>query len=378
MKKNRLYYAFAILIFMASCQDTLESKKAELVKLKDEAYELKIKINELEKEIAILDPDFTKDNDKSPLVSVITVEKKPFQRKIDVRGTVESRRNVTVSAESMGTIQRISVKEGDVVQQGQVIMQIESDVLRNNIVEVKTALTLAETLFEKQSNLWKNGIGTEMQYLQAKNNKESLEKKLNTLQSQLKLSTVKAPFSGTIERLAVREGEMASPGFPLLRLVSLNDMYLNAEVSERFVGKFKKGDAAELEFGFMSELIPATVYSVGQVINDQNRTFSIEVSLPAKSDLFRPNQVGVVKLKDYENPEALIVPSEIIQKDSKGEYVFVVEKSNDKSIASKRHITRGVTFKNETEILEGLKPQDQVVFKGYRSVSEGASVKIAE
>jgi membrane fusion protein, multidrug efflux system len=377
MKKNSIFLVLALVIFITACNEDLAQKKAQLVKLKEESHELMDKINKLETEIASLDPEFAKEQDKSTLVSVINIERIPFQRKIDVRGTVSSRKNINISSESMGSIQRILVKEGDVVQQGQTLMQIDAEVLRNNFSEVKTALELAETVYLKQSNLWENKIGTEIQYLQAKNNKESLERKLVTLQSQLKLSTVKAPFAGTIEKVAVREGEMAAPGIPLMRLVSLKDMYLEAEVSERFIGKFNKGDIAEIDFNFLPQSIPSTIFSVGQVINEQNRTFTVEVELPGKSDFLRPNQIGIVKLKDYENPEAIIVPSQIILKDSKGDYVFIVEQTDGKTVARKQHIKRGITFNNQTEVLEGLNPKDQVILKGYRNISDGVAIKIA-
>lgn len=378
MKNNAFYFLVALVALLTACgADGVEQKKAQLMKHKEELHELKIKINQLEKELTEIDPEYAKEQDKSTLVTVLNLTEKPFAHFMDVRGTVESRKNVTLSAETMGRILKINVKEGDYVQVGQTLLIIDAEVIRKNIEELKTALELAETVYAKQANLWKNNIGTEIQYLQAKNNKESLERRLATAYSQLQLATVKAPFSGHVDKVLVKEGEMASPGFPLFRIVSLQDMYVQADVSERYIGKFRKGDSVGIIFPSLNKELSSQIYSLSQVIDQQNRTFSVEVSLPGEGNLFRPNQLSVLRMRDYSNPNALVVPSEIIQKDNHGEYVFVAEKNGEKLVAKKRHIKRGVSYNNETEVLDGLTSNDKVIFKGYRNVSDGVAIKIA-
>ena len=221
-KINNIIHFVVVSIVLVSCgggsKGGLEAKKAELETLRAEAIELNGKIETLEKEISEMDPNAVK-GVKEILISSVILEEAPFFHKIDVRGSVDSRNNISVSAETSGRIERINVTEGQYVQAGQLLIELDSDILENNISEVETNLELAKVVFQRQRRLWQQNIGTEIQYLQAKTNKESLERRLSTLRSQLAQSSVKAPISGTVENVGARIGEMAMGGLPLLQIV---------------------------------------------------------------------------------------------------------------------------------------------------------------
>lgn len=378
MYKSFTLSTVIILFMAASCsqQETndLEAKKAQLASYNQEMTDLESKIKALEREIAQADPEFAAELNTYTLVSTIPVEQKKFVHQIEARAIVESRKNIVVSSESMGRITSIKVKEGDQVSQGQVILTIDSEILRNNIEELKTSIDLAKVVYERQSNLWENNIGTEIQYLQAKNNYESLERKLETANSQLAKSVIRAPFSGNVDHMFVREGEMAQMGGPIVRIVSLKDMYLKADISEAHIGKFKIGDVVEVEFPSLNKKFESKVTAVGQVIEPANRTFTLEIGLNNNDPLIKPNLTAIVKLTDYVNAEALVVPTEIIQKDNKGDYVYVVEKKDDGTIASRVHITLGKSFQNESEIIAGLSSNHSVISRGFREVTDGMMV----
>src|SRR5690606_14136693 len=195
---------------------------------------------------------------------------------------------VMISAETAGTIERVHVKEGQRVGAGQVLVTLDAAILRNAVAELKTSLELANTIFEKQSRLWEQKIGTEVQYLEAKNNKESLERKLATTQSQLAQAVVKAPFAGTVDDVTAREGEMASPGVPLVRITSPQDTYIKADISERYIGKLGVGDEVEVYFPVQDMRAKSTIAAVSQVINPENRTFSVEVKIPKVDITLKP------------------------------------------------------------------------------------------
>ncbi|MFZ1807686.1 MAG: efflux RND transporter periplasmic adaptor subunit, partial [Cyclobacteriaceae bacterium] len=295
-----------ILLIVAACggsegDKNLEAKKAELDKARAQLQEVKGTITELEKEISELDPEFARQNTKAILVSTFVAEKKPFEHKVEVRGSVESRRNVFLSAQTGGEIKRINVQEGQRVSQGQTLIELDADVVRRSIAELKTSLELATTVYEKQSKLWEQKIGTEVQYLQAKNNKESLENKLSTTYAQLNLAMIKAPFAGTVDQLPARVGEMAGPGVQLIRIVSTDEMYLKTDVSERFIGRFKAGDKVDIFFPLIDKTVSTVISSVGQVINEENRTFEVEAKLPKVNFVVKPNQVVILQLLDYVN-----------------------------------------------------------------------------
>ncbi len=376
MKKFTLVALLGALITLTACEKGLEEKKAELAEMKEELKTLENDIKELEQEIAELDPTFNQKKVNYTLVSTLPVASKAFEHKIEVRGGVESRRNIMVSSETAGRVLRLHVKEGDFVQGGSALVDVDAQTIKDNIAELETSLDLANAVFERQANLWKRKIGTEIQYLQAKNNKESLERRLKTARTQLSYAYVKAPFSGTIEQVNIKEGEMVQPGLPLLRVVSLKNMYITASVSERQVGNFKKGDVVDVTFPSLDRKMKSTISAVGQVIDNLNRTFEIEVSLPADEAAVRPNMTAILLLTDYATDAAMVVPTNLIQADNKGQFLYKVEKGEEGEMATKAHIKIGKSYEGETEVLGGLSGQETIIDKGFRDVSEGALVKI--
>lgn len=380
MKNTYLIITFAALVAACSAPTDkaaeLEAKKKQLEQAQVDLATIKSKIAQLEKEISEADPNFARQISKAILVSTFTAEKKAFEHKIEVRGAVESRRNILITAQTGGEIQKVHVREGQNVSKGQVLVSLNADIIRNSIAELKTALELANSVYEKQARLWEQKIGTELQYLQAKNNKESLERKLATAYAQLDQAIIKAPFSGTIDQLPAREGEVAGPGMPLVRVVSLDDTYIKADVSERFIGKFKAGDPVEVYFPSQDKKLNTKVASVSQVINAENRTFIVEVQLPRVDFIVKPNQVVVLNLRDYLSEATLAVPTRIIQKDEDGQFIFAVDDREGRLLAKKIHITTGITSMTETEVVAGLKGDEQIVDQGYRDLTEGVEVEI--
>ncbi len=377
MKRSVQKLCVGILVFAAACspQDDVDKKKEKLKELKAEAQEIKLKINALEEEIIGEDSVFASEQDKSTLVSTLPLEKKTFVHHIEVRGSVESKKNIRISAETSGAVLGINVQEGDYVKKGTVLLRIEAETMRNNIAELRTSLELATTIYEKQANLWAQKIGTEVQYLQAKNNKESLERSLTTVQSQLAKAVVRAPFSGFVDQLDVRVGEMVMPGTPLLGIVSMDEMYVTADIAENYIGKIEQGDSITISFPTLGKEVRTRVSSLGRVINPQNRTFSLETRLPKNTDYLKPNQVAILKLKDYEKENAIVVPTNLVQSDSKGDFVYLYKTTNGKATAEKVMIERGVTYENETEVLSGLTGNEVIIDKGFRDVSDGVLVK---
>lgn len=376
MKAFRISTLFVLAaVVVASCgqnTDTLEAKKARVEEARTEIKALHDEIAALEKEIASEDPDFGKVEDRATLVTTVPAAQTDFSHKIQVRGNVQSRTNVYISAETMGQLTAVNIVEGQYVNRGQVLATIDSETLEKNIAEVESQLSFATTVFEKRDRLWKQNIGTEIDYLQAKNNKESLEKSLETLKTQLDKTKIKAPFSGTIEEVPVSAGQIVQPGTPVAFLVSNENMYIHAEVSEAFVGKFKRGDAVNVTIPALGESFESTVTSVGSVINAASRTFTIEVKLPKVDQYLKTNLVTVLELTDYRVDDAIVIPSRIIQEDLKGTYVYKVNGSK----AQKVHIQLGKTYGSQTEVLAGLTAGESIVDKGGRTIADGTSVNI--
>tara|TARA_R110001592_G_scaffold80822_3_gene240355 strand:+ start:2029 stop:3204 length:1176 start_codon:yes stop_codon:yes gene_type:complete len=378
MKAKSIATIFLAVLTVAACGpksegEGLDAKKQELKDSRVQLQEIRNKIETIEAEIAEADPTFFNGSGAATLVTTVTTEKKKFDHKIEVRGTVMSRTNVYVSAESMGLLTTLKVIEGQSVKKGQLLGTIDSEQLERSIDEVKNQLEYATTIFEKRERLWKKNIGTEVDYLTAKNNKESLEKQLSTLSIQLSKTNIVAPFSGSIEEVPVKAGEVVQPGSPIVFLVSNSDMYINAEVSEAYLGKVKVGDSVDIQVPSMNKDFTSKILSIGNVINPASRTFTIEVKLPSEASNAKVNIVSILGLTDYTNNEAITIPSRIIQEDLEGNFVYVLDAAQK---ATKVHVKLGLSHDHETEVLSGLKGGEVIVDKGNRTIADGTTVKV--
>lgn len=372
----KLLPLFLIIFLAGSCGSDpggdLEAKKAELEKLKVQSNDLALSIKQLEAELVVLDPDFAKKSQKTILVTVDSARKGMFEHFVEVTGSVLSKKNVSISSEAAGIILEVPAIEGMRARKGQVLARVNTESIQRNIDELQNSLDLAATLFEKQERLWKQEIGTEVQYLESKNRKEGLERSLKTLMTQLDRGTIKAPFDGTVESVRVRTGELVQPGMAMFQYVGENDLFIEADISESYVSVVKKGDFVNVGFPSIDQEFLTKVSAIGSIININNRTFKVEVFLPKMENL-KPNMISVLKIKDYENPNGVIVPSHIILSDTKGDYLFAVVNN----VAKKTYVKRGKTFESQTEILEGLVGNEILVDKGFREVGDNFNVKIS-
>lgn len=381
MKKLIYFLIFSLLIVVGACggdSNTLESKKETLREKQKQLEQLAAEIRVLEKEIQGKDPNFQLTREDAILVTTLALKTQDFESFLEVQGSVESDKNIVLSSETNGIIRSMPVSEGQFVAQGQLLVSQGSEVISNQIFEVQTRLELAKTILEKRKNLWEQKIGTEIQYLEAKNNVEALERQLGTLRAQAGLSNVYAPFSGVVEEIIAKRGQNAGPGSPLLRLVSTNQVTVVAEISESYLGKVKTGNTVKIEFPALGKEIETPITRISETINPDNRTFKIEMKLNNPDRSLKPALLAKVKVQDYTQADAVVIPTNLIQKDKVGEFIFVVAQKEKRTVAKKIYITKGKTYSNQTEILKGLKGDEQLINKGFREVVDGEFIKIIE
>jgi RND family efflux transporter MFP subunit len=249
-------------------------------------------------------------------------------------------------------------------------------VLENSIAELNTQINLAEIIYKKQSSLWDQKIGSEIQYLEAKNNQEAIEKRLASMYTELRKTKVRAPFNGSIDQVPVKEGEFMMMGMPMIRIVSLSELYIKADVSERYVGKFKKGDEVDVYLPASEEHVLSKVMAVSDVINLDNRTFNVEVDLAGIGQELKPNMVVVLQLTDYHKENAMVIPTKIIQNDDIGPFVFKVKDNGTGKVAEKMHIETGASYRSLTEVNKGLTKGEQIISQGFRELSDGMAIRI--
>lgn len=373
---NRLLIIVLIISFCAC--DSEKSNDAIKVKIKEN----KEKISELQQKNLQLDSLLKangggKSIKKYLSVSVKEMNNEFFSHQFQANGEVEAIKSAFISPEMNGQIKAVHVKEGQRVTAGQLLVSLNNNVLKNTIEEVKTSLELATTIFNKKKELWEQKIGSEIDFLQAKNQKESLEQKLKTLSAQLDMTFIKAPFAGIVDEITLKKGELAAPGMQVIRLVNLSQMYVNAEISERYLASIKKGDSVWVEFPTYEGMkFKTKIHRTGNVINPQNRTFKIQLKVANIDEKLKPNIMAIIHLSDYQSNEALLLPSQAIKQDLKGKYIYKITSKNNEFFAKKIYIKTGLSDNTNTMITKGISRGEKVIIAGAALVKDGSRVKI--
>jgi len=376
MKKYLVILIAVVVAGVTSCTDTNDPKviAEKIGQYKSQIVDLQTKINDLETQ---LDKTKNKTNDGSILVGLKTMKTTQFINYLNVTGNIESNYEAMISPEINGQIGSIYVKEGDYVSKGTLLAVLKTEVTDKTIEEVRTSLDLSKTLFKKQETLWKQKIGSEVQYLQAKSQMETLEKRLETLQSQIDMAKIKAPFDGYVETVFQKEGEIASPGRQILQLVNLTDLKVTADISESYLPNLREGDKVTIDFPTFPKLsIDSKIKVIGSIINPNNRTVKIQVPISNQNKQLKPNIIANIKLIQAVYDSALVVPSIIVKNDASGRnYLYIENQKKDKLLAEKRFVKTGVSYGNKTLILEGLNPNDKVIIQGYNMVKNGSLIR---
>lgn len=375
MKKTLSIFSIVLLAACGSPEQAtgdiaaLSAQKDSLVSVRSE---LNTQITLLEEQLSKLDTTVRYD-----AVTALSIESAIFLHYFDVFGTVEADKSISLYPSANGKVVKIYVKNGQRVSKGQLLISLDTDILQSSLKELENGLALAKTMFEKQQKLWMDDqIGSEIQFLQAQNQYNGLVQRVKTLKEQIQLSEVHAPFAGTIDNIFVKEGEMAGPQSPSMRLVNTSGVYVKADVPETYANRVRVGTPANIAFTAMDYEVAAEVLQVGQFIAQGNRTFSINVSLPVTEGV-KPNQMVHVALQDYKNEDALTVPASLVQQDVEGnDFVYTLKIVNGAAYyeVAKTWVTTGLTFGDTTEITTGLEQGMMVIDKGSRSVRTGQRV----
>lgn len=355
--------------------EDLAGKRTLLTELRKQHADLESQIATLEEEISAMSPDAEQ---KVRAVTVDTAMRGDFMHFVEIQGSVQSDDLVNVTAEVPGIITSMPVEEGQNVNRGQLIAKIDLEQVNKQIAEIEKSLELAKEVFERQERLWNQKIGSEIQFLQAKNNKERLEKSLETAKFQLSKGNIYAPISGVVEVKHLKAGEMASPGMPIVTILNTSKVKIVAEVPETYLTSVKKGEKVTVDIPALNKIIEAPVSLVGRTINPANRTFAVEVNLNNPTGLLKPNLLANVKLNDYTEKNVVTVPMEMVQQEANGQsFIFVVGQSESgKAIAKKVLVETGKAFEGNIIVTKGLEGKEVLIDKGARFVSDKEQIKI--
>jgi len=378
VKFSLLAMLFAIIAISCSSADNAEKSKdpakvRAAIKAKQEAIKkLTAEKEALEKWLAEIDSTA-----KKLKVVEITAQElsiKDFAHYVEVQGNITTSDDPGMaSSETGGRIVKLYAKKDSYVKQGDLIAKVDLESIRKSIQEIEISLNLAKDIFERQEKLWKQNIGSEVQYLQSKNQVEQLQKTKERMEHELGKANVYAPVSGHIEQVMSKEGEMCGPGTPIVQIVNTNTLKIVAQVPETFLGKVKVGDAVEIDFPAIETKQSGRIIKIGRMINPNNRTFEVEASVDSKGGLVKPNLLATMLIQDYSKPKAISLPDDLIMQDVDGNsYVMLVVDNK----ATKKTVTLGKSYKNETVIESGLEGNETLIIKGARQVVEGDEVKI--
>lgn len=366
MKKASIILVAIVLLVSCKSERTKED-------ITNKIFEYKEEIKNLEEELKGLSNG---EDENAIKVRIQSVKKEKTSHSFNVTGTAKAENLAYISPEMNGQIKRIHVKKGQVVKKGQLLISLNSNIVSSQINELKKRLELAEVMYEKQKKLWDEKIGKEIDYLQAKNQKESLEANLLTLNAQLGMSIIRAPFAGIVDEIYVKKGEMAMPGRQVIDLVNLNIMEIEADISEKYLPYIHKGDTVMITFPTYPELKKdVVIYRTGNIINTANRTFKISIKFSNKDKKIKPNMLAEITLSDYEGDD-ITVPSIVIRSDRIGSFVFIVKAEDKKKIAEKRYIKTGLHTGDKTIVLSGLNAGEEVITDGYSIVTNGSDLEI--
>jgi len=364
--------------FAISCSD--KAKKSSLEELNTQKTILVTKIDSLNTVLKSVEAEITKlDSDKNlQTITILPVKNDVFKHFLEIQGVAKANKNIEISPELGGTVTAIHVKEGQKVQSGQLLIQLDDSSIKNSINELNTQLSLAKTTFERQERLWNQKIGSEMQYLQAKAQKESLENNLSSLRTQAGKMRITAPFSGIVDEIFPRLGELTNPQMPAVRLLNLDNVYVEADVTETFLPTIKEGTEAIVRFSSINMEIKSKISQVGNFINPANRSFKISINIDNKDQSIKPNLLADIKIVDFEK-KGIIIPATLVQQDQNGkDYVFTIVTENNTQKVIRNLITVANEYNHEVYVSAGLKETDTLVNAGARFVKEGDQIKISK
>lgn len=363
---------FLIAISIISCGG---DKQAQLAKLKKQQAQLTEQIKKLESEVTPKDSAAMMDA-KAKKESVIELKPEIFKHYIEVQGKLDGEDNVAVSAKTMGVVDAVYAKVGDRVSKGQVLAKLDDAVLQKSLQELKTRLEFATEMFQKQQKLWDQKIGSEVQYLTAKNNKEGLENSYKTLQDQIDMTRIKSPINGSVEDAPLKVGQSVSPGLPAFRVVNFSSIKVVADIAEGYAAKINDGDDVQVAFPDLQKEVTGKINFASRYINPINRTFQVEVHFKSEPGEYKANMIAILKINDYKANNALSIPITLLQKDQNSNFVFIAVQNGPKTVAKRVTVKPGKTYNGVVEISQGLKPGDKIIATDQFDLEDGQSIRL--
>jgi len=351
----------------------------ELIKRKKEYVDtmnnMQIELNEINDGISFLD-----ENEKLTLVSNYEIKEQVFNSYIEAQANLKTRKNVLILPEFQGTLEQIFVDEGQNVQKGKLLAEINDSGLKEQLEQLTIQANFAKENFERTERLWNNNIGSEIQFLKSKTDFESSQKMVEQMKDRLAKTKIYAPFDGEVDEIISNQGSNLIPGVSqILRLVNLDKIYAEASVSEKYISFIEEGTEAIVQIPLLGKEIKSQIIQTGNFINPSNRTFRVEVPVENIDKKIKQNLDAKIKINIYSKEDAVVIPLRIVREDASGKnFVYVMNQDVKEGvyITSKTFISLGNKNNTDVEVTEGLKIGDMLVLEGASIVEDSQRVKL--
>jgi membrane fusion protein (multidrug efflux system) len=386
---KNIYLILLTALILTSCEGKKATSVAgilatnDLAQIKSKKAALDTKQQALSAELKQLNDrlDALNKDKNIPLITTFKVEETVFKHFIELQGNVQTKQNVLIYPEMPGILKSVFVKEGQLVAKGEILANIDDGGMSEQLAQLSANAQLAKTTYERQNRLWTQKIGSEMQFLQAKTSFEAQTSAVNQLKSQLKKAVIRAPFSGIIDNIFKERGIVVAPGIgsEIFRIINLSNMYIETEVPETYISSITKNKAVRVNFPVLGETVTSKVRQVGNFINPSNRSFKIEIGVPNLNGKVKPNLTAKLKLNDYTNTNAVLIPQSIISENAKGaQFIYIIKdkKENNEAVTERLIIETGKTQGDFIEVTKNLLAGAEIVMEGARSVTNGQIVKV--
>lgn len=372
--KKILIVLFASVVLIQSCsQEESGDLEAKLNSLKSSRDSINAEIAKIEAELGV-------DENKSVSVEVLKLERNKFTKYVNMQSVVYSDKDSRLSPKMAGVVTKVNVSPGDFAKEGQVLIELDNSIQLRRLAEAKNRLEFIETVYNKQKSIWEKKVGSEIDYLKAKNDYESMMKNIALIEEEIEMLKIKAPFSGNVDMVNAKVGEALSPGMGAVILSSTSDLEVRTEFPENYYSKIKRGMPVIVSFPDIElDTVNLKITSISESVDTKNRTMTAITKLPSNLKNIRPNMTCIARFATYTADSTIVIPVNLVQNDKDKKYVYLAGKDKDGGdVSIKKYITIGQDYNDKVEVLSGLEEGDMLITYGINDIKENSKIELSQ
>lgn len=306
-------------------------------------------------------------------VAVAEAETGVVSYTVEAVGTTLAKESVEVVAPVAGRVIAIHFEEGEQVEEGRLLVELDRDVEEAQLREAQAMLTDVANQLERAHRLLRSQNVSQARVDELRASHAASEARVAAIEAALRDRRILAPFDGVVGLREVSRGAFVQPQERLTSLDDISVLRLDFSVPERFLGRVQPGLPVRAESSaFANETFEGRVARIDTRIDPVTRSLRVQAELQNDDRRLRPGMFMAVTLQVGEKSDAILVPEAAVVSEGRSTYVFVIAEGR----AQRRPIVIGQRLRGEVEIAEGLTPGETVATLGLQHLSDGAEVKI--